>query len=138
MTTRQQIVAEARSWIGTPFGWHRRAKGHRVDCGGLLIMVGRATGCKDLDDYPRYRPESLSRVIETLLRERFDRVSGPPLPGDILHMAGERGLNLHTGIVTEVDHRGMMVVHAYMGVGVVEQRLPYPVINAYRYRGLEE
>ena len=37
--TRQQIVAEARSWIGTRYHACADAKGTGVDCGMLLVRV---------------------------------------------------------------------------------------------------
>lgn len=36
---REQVIAEARSWIGTPYVPKARVKGVGVDCGGLLYEV---------------------------------------------------------------------------------------------------
>jgi cell wall-associated NlpC family hydrolase len=36
-----EIVAAARSWLGTPWRHQGRLKGIAVDCGGLIIGVGR-------------------------------------------------------------------------------------------------
>jgi cell wall-associated NlpC family hydrolase len=37
--TRRSILAEAESWIGTPYHHMARCKGVGVDCGGLLYEV---------------------------------------------------------------------------------------------------
>jgi NlpC/P60 family putative phage cell wall peptidase len=39
---QQEILDEARSWIGTPFSHQGRIKGKRVDCIGLIEMIARA------------------------------------------------------------------------------------------------
>lgn len=52
--TRDEIVAEARSWIGTPWHHQGRVKGVGVDCVGVAIGVVRAFGIPVADDrnYP--------------------------------------------------------------------------------------
>jgi NlpC/P60 family putative phage cell wall peptidase len=42
--TREDIVIEARSWVGTPYLHQGRAKGLGVDCGGLIGGVAVALG----------------------------------------------------------------------------------------------
>ena len=51
MTTREQIVAEARSWLGTR--WHHQAsvKGVGCDCAGLVIGVARSLGIEGIEEY---------------------------------------------------------------------------------------
>jgi hypothetical protein len=51
---RQAVIAEARSWIGTPFHDRARVKGAGVDCLQLLIASYHAAGLlPDLrPDYP--------------------------------------------------------------------------------------
>ncbi len=41
---REKVVAEARSWLGTPFHIGARVKGAGVDCGQLLYCVYHACG----------------------------------------------------------------------------------------------
>lgn len=44
MVTRDQIVSEARSWIGTPFHPQGAVKGAGCDCAGLVIGVAKVLG----------------------------------------------------------------------------------------------
>lgn len=46
---RVEIVAMARSWLGTPWIHQGRLKSVGVDCGGLIIGVGKETGLLDFD-----------------------------------------------------------------------------------------
>lgn len=39
MTTRQEIVDEARTWLDTPYRHQGRVKGVGVDCGGYLECI---------------------------------------------------------------------------------------------------
>lgn len=54
--SRDAVIAEARSWIGTPFHHQARIKGVGVDCGQLLAAVYE-TACDmepmDFGYYPR-------------------------------------------------------------------------------------
>jgi hypothetical protein len=45
----EQILAAARSWLGTPWRHQGRLKGVAVDCGGLIIGVGKELGLLDFD-----------------------------------------------------------------------------------------
>ena len=42
--TRQEVVREAREWLGTPFHHQAREKGVGTDCGGLVGGVAVALG----------------------------------------------------------------------------------------------
>lgn len=53
MTTRAAIVAEAMSWLGTPYHHHADIKGAGVDCAMLLVRVYQACGLTPLDFDPR-------------------------------------------------------------------------------------
>ena len=44
MTTREQIVAEAQTWLGTKYHHMAAVKGHGVDCAQILIEVYYAVG----------------------------------------------------------------------------------------------
>ena len=41
----EQLIAEARSWIGTPFQHGASLKGQGCDCAGFVLGVWRACGC---------------------------------------------------------------------------------------------
>ena len=139
MTTRADVIAEARTWAGTPFHHQARLKGVGCDCIGLVLGVGRALGLLppglDATGYAR-QPDGSS------LRDGFDRY-GVPLaieqvrPGDILLMRIRRDPQ-HVGILLP----GGAIIHAHSAVGRVvevplDERWMERVLGAYAYPGLE-
>lgn len=85
--TSQDIVNEARAWIGTPFHHQARAKGHGVDCIGLVVGVGHALGfsIEDKTNYARF-PDGVTLAAE--LARQFYPVPDEDLQaGDILLFA---------------------------------------------------
>lgn len=116
--TRQRaaVVAEARSWLGTPYHHEARVKGAGVDCAQLLIGVFAAPGVALIDslDVPRYPPDwhlhrSAERYLAIVL-EHAREIAGPPLPGDIVLWRFGRCFS-HGAIVVDWP----AVIHAYVG-----------------------
>lgn len=126
MTTRAQIVAEARSWIGTKWVHQHRCKGVAVDCAGLVIGVARACGLVhesfDLNGYSR-RPDG---TLADICGEYMARVSqGSMQAGDVLVVAMEREPQ-HMGILGDYRHGGLSFIHASSSAGrVIETRLMF-------------
>jgi NlpC/P60 family putative phage cell wall peptidase len=54
MTTREQIVAEAQTWLGTKYHHMAAVKGHGVDCAQILIEVYHSVGLADRPDVGYY------------------------------------------------------------------------------------
>jgi len=115
MTTRAQIVAEARTWIGTP--WHHQGRlkgpGGGVDCVGLL--VGTAQNCgvalEDVTDYPR-RPQG-DRLLRELRARLMEISLADARAGDpVAFWCAAEGVAQHIGILTD---RGM--VHSFVEGG---------------------
>jgi cell wall-associated NlpC family hydrolase len=52
--TRQELVAEARSWIGTKYVHGARVKGGGVDCASFIAEVLIAAGLADREDLGVY------------------------------------------------------------------------------------
>jgi cell wall-associated NlpC family hydrolase len=50
VSTREQVVIEARSWIGTKYHLGNAVKGAGCDCGSLLLAVYHACGLVTDDD----------------------------------------------------------------------------------------
>jgi cell wall-associated NlpC family hydrolase len=46
MTLAERIVAEAETWLNTPFRHQGRLKGQGVDCVGFISEVAREAGRK--------------------------------------------------------------------------------------------
>jgi cell wall-associated NlpC family hydrolase len=127
MTEQEQraaVVAEARSWLATPYHNCADIKGAGVDCGMLLVRVFCDLGLVAPFDPRPYAPDwHLHRDAERYLgwvRSWCGEVSDPA-PGDLVVFKYGRCYS-HGGIVTESDP--LTIVHAFMDVGqVVEEAI---------------
>jgi NlpC/P60 family putative phage cell wall peptidase len=67
VTTRGEIVAEAMTWLGTPYRHQASLKGVGCDCLGLLRGVWRACLGEEPEQAPGYTPDWAEAAgIETL------------------------------------------------------------------------
>lgn len=119
-----KIVAEARTWIGTP--WHHQGcvKGVGVDCIGLVKNVFETvTGlCVDVEtNYHRMPPVGReSRILEGLSKYATEVDKSKLQPGDVLLFHFLSGLSNHVGIFSGDGQ----FIHAWLDVGkVVEMPL---------------
>jgi len=89
--TREQIIDEAKSWIGTPYNHMKCCKGGGCDCATFLCGVYTAVGAIEMP-VVEYYPEdwhchnSEPRYLSKLF-EYCDRLDGPDaraLTGDIM------------------------------------------------------
>ena len=143
MTTRDQVVAEAMSWLGTPFHHEARLKGVGVDCANLLIGVFAAVGMVEpiaLEHYAHdwHLHQDDPKFMRYLLQHADPLPPGePPLPGDIAMFRYGRQA-AHGAIVTAWP----VVVHAWLEVGAVtlteadRGQLGSRLAGLYRIRGL--
>lgn len=141
MITREQIVTEARTWLGTPWVHQHRAKGVAVDCAGLVIGVARALGVVaddfDVQGYGRQPDGTLLDLCDMHLQ----RIGQADMqPGDVVVVAVERDPQ-HMGIVVPYHAAGLAIVHAASNAGrVIEHRLIYGAgmlfRRAYRFPGV--
>ena len=110
---RTAVVAEARSWIGTPYHNCADIKGAGVDCGMLLVRVFVDTGlCPPFEPRPYPADWHLHRSEERYLGFVFDRAAqvAAPEPGDLMVLRFGRCYS-HGGIVTKA--KPLTIVHAY-------------------------
>jgi NlpC/P60 family putative phage cell wall peptidase len=115
--TREAVVAEAYSWLGTPYHHQARIKGVGVDCAMILCEVYHAAGLIPHIDPRPYAPDwHLHRDEERYLGWLYDYglPTGNPKPGDVGLWRFGRCFS-HAGIV--VSESG--VIHAYLRQGVV-------------------
>lgn len=113
MSIRDRIVAEALSWVKTP--WHHmgRVKGAGVDCAQLLAAVYAAVGLVPDVDLGYYPPDwhihqDTPRFV-TMLAQYGREIPGPPLPGDVAMFTFGRHA-AHGAIVIGWPR----IVHAYL------------------------
>lgn len=115
---REAVIAEARSWLRTPYHHMGRVKGAGVDCLTLLAEVYHAAGVIPAIEIPYYPPDwHLHRSEERYLAglTAYAREITPPAPGDIALFKFGRCF-AHGVIVTEWP----AVIHAWHHLGVVE------------------
>lgn len=114
---RDAVIAEAMTWLGTPYHPSARLKGIGVDCGQILCAVFEACGLVPPIDLGHYSPEwHLHRGDELYMGwlDRYAQRTAAPRAGDIaLYKFGR--LYAHGGVVLP-DQR---VLHAYLGRGVI-------------------
>lgn len=131
--TREQFIAEARSWIGVPW-LHQGRNRHGVDCIGLLLVTCWALGLTDYD------VQGYGRTPQgPFMRNECDRLmtrTTDPQPGDVLLFRLSREL-LHVMIQTAPQR----VIHAWATpMKVVEVSFPAVwkprVVAAYHVPGV--
>jgi NlpC/P60 family putative phage cell wall peptidase len=118
------IVAEARTWVGTPYRHQGRAKGRRVDCVGLILGVGQQTGLLNVSaeawaPYSGYartpNPKRMGEAMDLFLRE-LDWPREEPAPdGAIGWLQWRDDLPMHLAIMATFQGRRTMI-HAFEGV----------------------
>ena len=70
---RDAVIAEARSWIGTPFHDCAQVKGHGVDCAQFIAAVYTATGTVPPFDIEPYSPQFMLHRSEPLFENYVRR-----------------------------------------------------------------
>jgi cell wall-associated NlpC family hydrolase len=135
MTTRADIVAEARTWMGTPWVHAHRAKGHAVDCAGLVIGVARNLGLVPDDfDVPGYGTQPDGRLLKLCQRFMAPVARDDMQPGDVVVVAAKTQQPQHLGIVTPYPGGKLAMIHATSTGqrGVVESRLVFTPVFQFR------
>ena len=129
--TRDDIVAEARAWIGTPYRHQSSCKGGGSDCLGLIRGLWRALYGGEPEAAPAYSMDwSEPQGEERLWRVAERHLTAKPLdqeaPGDVILFRMRAGaVAKHLGVVTDIGPQARFV-HAYSGHGVVESPLSGP------------
>jgi cell wall-associated NlpC family hydrolase len=120
MTMRDQVIAEDRSWNGTPFRDSARIKHVGVDCGQFICAVYEAVGLASAIVTPRYNLQfMLNRCeewyIDTLLEYSDEITAAEAKPADVVVLMWGRVYS-HGAIL--IDPWPGVVIHALNGFGV--------------------
>jgi len=113
--TRNDIIAEALSWLGTPYHHRASLKGVGCDCLGLVRgiyrgVVGPEPG--DTPAYPQHNDGSESERLMLALEEHLSRVPPPGAPGDIIVFRLRPNFPArHCGVLVEPER----FIHAVSG-----------------------
>lgn len=144
MPSRDDIVAEARKWVGTPFRIYGRALGKGCDCLGLVVGVAHGLGISDAD-FLAYGPDPAGIPdIETMLGAHLDRIEENEAgAGDVLFLNWNRSPR-HFAILTprNVDSRPFNMIHAYepedrVVEHVYDKKWNLRFVSAWRFRDAE-
>jgi len=135
--SRQSIIGEALSWIGTPYQHQCSTKNAGCDCLGLVRGIWRKLYGAEPVTLPPYTPDWAERGDTETLRDGadqyLDRVDlTTARPGDVLLFRMQAGVPAkHMAVLVEAD----LIVHAYWGRAVTRSFLaPYWVRRrAYAY-----
>jgi NlpC/P60 family putative phage cell wall peptidase len=141
---RSDIVAETRSWIGTPYQHQASLKGVGCDCLGLIRGVWRALHGTEPELAPPYTPDwaeaaSGEPLAEAARRHLVEIEYASLVAGDVLLFRWRASMPAkHAAIVTAPDR----MVHAHDGAAVAEvalapwwrRRLAY----AFRFPGVTD
>ena len=140
----QDIVAETRGWIGTPYRHQASLKGVGCDCLGLVRGVWRAVIGEEPERAPPYAPgwaeaasgeplaEAAARHLTLISLHEFGA-------GDVLLFRWRAHLPAkHAAIVTAPE----LMVHAHDGAAVAEVTMaPWwrrRLANAFRFPGVAD
>jgi cell wall-associated NlpC family hydrolase len=117
----EEIVREARSWVGTPYRHQGKVRGRAVDCVGLILGVGHALALLDISreewatfaGYTRTpNPRKMGEAMELFL-ERLELEPGEEPPAGAIGWFGWRDeLPMHLAIIARFEGRATMI-HAY-------------------------
>lgn len=105
---REAVIAEARSWIDTPFVHQAECKGAGVDCAHIINAVYSTCGLMPWYQFPVYgkdwfrHAENEEKYIVEIAKLYFDEIrESECLPGDWLVVRLGRAY-AHCAIITEV------------------------------------
>lgn len=118
---RSAVVAEAWSWLHTPYHHHGRVKNAGVDCAQSLCAIFEVAGLVDpietgyyATDWHLHRSEE---VYEQWVAKFAKRVDAPQ-PGDVALFRFGRCFS-HGGVVVAEG----LILHAYIQRGVIVSRV---------------
>jgi hypothetical protein len=148
MITREQIVERARSFIGLKWKHQGRNRKGGIDCGGLIICVGRELGIldhrADVFGYTIY-PDgvTLAATCRKFMQEKIK----DPEPGDVVLMKprlrSDSSWPCHLGIVGRLPTGELSLIHSFgnrVQSGSVKETLYGPwgekVVGVFSYKGV--
>ncbi|CAO3460826.1 hypothetical protein [Azospirillum argentinense] len=106
------MVAEARTWLGTPWRHQQQRKGLGADCGQMVLGVLAAVGyCRVA--YEGYARIPDGRQLRALCDRQLARVDAPQ-PGDVV-LLRLKELPVHLGILGDAGRGpdGLSLIHSY-------------------------
>lgn len=131
MTVAEEVLVEARQWLGTPYQHQASAKGVGTDCLGLLRGVWRAIYGAEPEVVPPYtedwaEPDHREVLLEAACRWLNAKDIAKDAPGDVLLFRMRDGsIAKHLGLQSHIGAHPQFI-HSYTGHGVIESSLSQP------------
>ncbi len=141
MTTRRELIEEARTWVHTPYR-HQGDSEASVDCAGLGRCLARKFGLGRFPYLANYGRQPDPAKLEAALAAEMDPVRlDRRRPGDVLVLADER-YPYHLALLSE-RHGVPHIIHGSARLAeVVEEPFthewPSKLRRVYAFRGLED
>ncbi|HHL42116.1 MAG TPA: peptidase P60, partial [Hellea balneolensis] len=114
-TLRDEVIAEALSWVGTPYQHQMSIKKHGCDCLGLVRGIWRTLYGVEPETVPPYTPSWAEPGDDEILKSACERLMEPLAlgdvkPGDVLLFRMRPGCPAkHMAILVAPN----IIVHAY-------------------------
>jgi NlpC/P60 family putative phage cell wall peptidase len=120
--TRAAIIAEAQSWIGTPYRHQASLKGVGCDCLGLVRGVWRALYGGEPEATPAYSPDwaeagGAEALAAAAARHLIPVAAADAAPGDVLLFRWRPHLPAKHAAILVAENR---LVHAHDGCAVAQ------------------
>lgn len=135
---RQQIINEARTWLGVPWRHHGRNR-QGIDCVGVGVVVTRDLGIADYDTltYGRVPSPGLLDGLRNIANEISLQDA---LPGDFLVMR-DSAYPYHVAFLSE-KHGVRHIIHAHARRRMVVEEpymheWPGMTVAAFKFKGVE-
>lgn len=131
MTIAEEVLIEAREWIGTPYLHQASVKGVGTDCLGLLRGIWRAQYGAEPESVPPYTEDwAEADHREVLLQAACRWLTVKDLANDavgdvLLFRMRDGSIAKHLGVQSRIGTHPQFI-HAYTGHGVIESSLSRP------------
>lgn len=157
--TRDKIVSQSKTWLGTAFRHQGRVKKSinnkgGVDCLGLIICVAKELNLesgildKNGNDIPVYKFDDLEysrnsdpqKLLNGFTKACIEIELNEAKPADIILFKFE-GMPKHLAIITDVKDNEITIIHAFLRIGrvvehIIDSEWKSRIAKVYRLRTL--
>jgi len=142
MTSRADIITEARRWVGTPFKHQGRRRGLASDCAGLIVGVGDELGLIDGWREVAYGRQPNPDRMGQILGEWLYRIPvGEARDGDIYWFRFIQPM--HVGFASTLPDGRSGVIHCWQDIGAcaehgLDDKWKRRIVAAFRFHGVTD
>lgn len=112
MPNREEIIAEARGWIGVPW-LHQGRTRIGIDCAGIVVVVHQAFGLPVYDEFGYQRRPQGAGFLRPFRRGMDQKPINSVMPADVF-VFRDGGNSCHAAFV---GYRGdqLTIIHSHAG-----------------------